>query len=74
LSAVVGAFKSISTIEVNRLLGQSGVRLWQRSFYDHIIRDDRDAERMQGYIESNPGMWEADRENPAATLTQRNRA
>jgi REP element-mobilizing transposase RayT len=72
LSSIVQWFKTMTTNEYIRGVKTLGWRpfpgrLWQRSFYDHIIRDDRDAERMQGYIESNPGMWTADRENPAAT-------
>ncbi|QLB15243.1 transposase [Mannheimia granulomatis] len=39
--------------------------LWQRGFYDHIIRDDRDYERVAEYIENNPIMWELDKLNPA---------
>jgi len=35
---VIGAFKSISTIKVNKLLGRRGVPLWQRSYYEHIVR------------------------------------
>src|SRR5712692_10291135 len=38
LFEVIGAFKSISTIKVNRLLGRRGVPLWQRSYYEHIVR------------------------------------
>ena len=35
--------------------------LWQRSFYEHIIRDDKDYERIATYIENNPLQWELDR-------------
>jgi REP-associated tyrosine transposase len=72
LPSIVQWFKTMTTNEYIRGVKTLGWRpfpgrLWQRSFYDHIIRDDRDAERMQGYIESNPSMWTADRENPATT-------
>ena len=40
------------------------ISLWQRSFYDHIIRDDKDYERIAEYIENNPIMWELDKLNP----------
>src|SRR6266849_3837430 len=42
LFEVIGAFKSISTIKVNRLLGRRGVPLWQRSYYEHIVRTGED--------------------------------
>lgn len=38
--------------------------LWQRGFYEHIIRNDQDYERITEYIENNPIMWELDKLNP----------
>lgn len=39
-------------------------RLWQRNYYEHIIRDDRDLDRIRTYIEANPSRWATDAENP----------
>ena len=50
LSTVVGALKARVTREV-------GQALWQRSFYDHVIRNDVDLERVRAYIETNPVRW-----------------
>lgn len=54
---------SLSTI-INQLKGaitkQIGKSIWQRSFYDHIIRDDQDYERIWQYIEWNPLKWQED--------------
>jgi len=61
---VIGAFKSISTIKVNRLLGRRGVPLWQRSYYEHIVRTGEDLRKIQRYILENPLMWSLDTENP----------
>ena len=61
---VIGAFKSISTIKVNRLLRRSGVALWQRSYYEHIVRTGEDLRKIQRYILENPLMWSLDPENP----------
>ncbi|HYL82626.1 MAG TPA: transposase, partial [Candidatus Angelobacter sp.] len=66
LADVVGAFKSISTIRVNRGLGQKGKPLWQRGYYEHIIRSGEDLKNIQRYIMENPMMWALDRENPAS--------
>ena len=41
-------------------------RLWQRSFYEHIVRDERGLDSVREYILNNPAKWSADRENPAA--------
>jgi putative transposase len=61
---VIGAFKSISTIKVNKLLGRRGVPLWQRSYYEHIVRTGEDLRKIQRYILENPLMWSLDPENP----------
>ncbi len=39
-------------------------RLWQRNYYEHIIRDGRSLNRIREYIAANPLQWEYDRENP----------
>ncbi len=36
---------------------QCGVNLWQRSYYDHVIRDEADYRRIWSYIETNPAKW-----------------
>jgi putative transposase len=64
LFEVIGAFKSISTIKVNKLLGRRGVTLWQRSYYEHIVRTGEDLRKIQRYILENPLMWSLDPENP----------
>lgn len=64
LFEVIGAFKSISTIKVNRLLRRRGAPLWQRSYYEHIVRTGEDLRKIQRYILENPFMWSLDPENP----------
>jgi REP element-mobilizing transposase RayT len=41
-------------------------KLWQRSFYDRIIRDRQELDRIRLYIANNPANWLEDHENPAA--------
>ena len=38
-----------------------GFSVFQRSFYDHIIRNDAEYEQIWHYIENNPAKWEEDR-------------
>lgn len=38
--------------------------IWQRNFYDRIIRDDGELKRIQAYVRNNPASWEIDDENP----------
>ena len=58
LSQIIGAYKS----EVTRLIHQSApsIQIWQRSFHDHVIRNQRDYERIWNYIHTNPMRWDKD--------------
>jgi len=42
----------------------SRIPIWQRDYYDHIIRDDNGLNRIREYIITNPLKWEIDKENP----------
>jgi putative transposase len=42
-----------------------GQIVWQRNYYEHIIRNEREMENIWKYIEANPVMWAEDDENPA---------
>ena len=53
LSEVIRQLKSYSTKQI-------GVSIWQRSFHDHIIRNDEDYGRIWLYIDNNPLNWEKD--------------
>ncbi len=44
-----------------------GGKLWQRNYYEHIIRNDTDLQRIREYIENNPTQWDLDKKNPADT-------
>ena len=69
LGHVVGAFKSLTTAEYGRGVRDLGWppfhgRLWQRNYYEHIIRSEESLEQIRDYILMNPQRWEWDRENP----------
>ena len=64
LGDVIRAFKSISAIRVNHLLSRYGQPLWQRNYYEHIIRNEEELNRIREYIQNNPLNWEMDEENP----------
>jgi putative transposase len=65
LANVIGTFKSLSTKTVNALRATPCARLWQRSYHEHVIRDESALERIREYIVNNPAKWHLDRENPA---------
>jgi REP element-mobilizing transposase RayT len=64
LGDVIRTFKSISTIQVNRLLTRTGQPLWQRNYYEHIIRNETGLDSIRAYIAMNPQNWMMDEENP----------
>jgi REP element-mobilizing transposase RayT len=54
LSAVIGAFKSLSTIAVNKSAHTPGSKLWQRGFYERVVRNENELARFRRYITNNP--------------------
>ncbi len=64
LGNLLRAFKSISAVGANRFLSRSGKPLWQRNYYEHVIRNEESLNRIREYIATNPLRWELDRENP----------
>jgi len=64
LPEIVRAFKSFSARRINRLRRTEGIPVWQRNYYEHIIRNEQEMDRITRYIESNPLRWADDDENP----------
>ena len=74
LGRLVGAFKTVTTKRINLARGTPGQPLWQRNYYEHVIRNDEEWNRVREYIAGNPTQWEIDPENPnlhpMTTLTE----
>ncbi len=69
LGAVVGRFKTLTMKRYVDGVQQSGWprfhgRLWQRNYYEHVIRDEASLDHIRQYIVENPSRWSFDRENP----------
>jgi len=64
LPAIIRAFKSAVTNRINVLRNTRGAPVWQRIFYEHVIRNESSLNRIREYILNNPLHWELDRENP----------
>jgi REP element-mobilizing transposase RayT len=58
------AFKSRSAIAANRALGRIDEPFWQRNYYERIIRNDDELDRIRAYIANNPAKWQDDEDNP----------
>lgn len=71
LGSIIRQYKSSVTRKIVKQYGSDGKGramgrpdVWQRNYYEHIIRDDEEHKRIHLYIESNPVRWDTDEENP----------
>jgi len=64
LSSIIGSFKSAVTKQINQARNTPGISIWQRNYYDHIIRDEISLKKTREYIIGNPLKWDNDDENP----------
>lgn len=65
LGQIVAYFKYQSTKEMNRIETENAItKFWQRNYYEHIIRDEKDLQNKTDYIEANPSLWDEDDNNP----------
>jgi putative transposase len=60
LSAIVQNLKSISTRRMNAARGMLGTPVWQRNYYEHVVRNDEELEAIRQYILNNPANWVTD--------------
>ena len=64
LSSFFLGFKSSVTKQINMLRGTPGQNIWQRNYYDRIIRNESELQKVREYIIYNPLKWELDKDNP----------
>jgi len=65
IGAIIGQFKSAVTKRINGLRGTPGAPVWQRNYYERIIRDESTLAAIRRYITANPARWVLDCYNPA---------
>jgi REP element-mobilizing transposase RayT len=63
LGNVIGSFKSAVTKTLHEKLLVEG-KIWQRNYFERIIRDEEELNSIRKYISENPQKWTIDRENP----------
>ncbi len=66
LGQILGYYKYQSTAKINALRKTASEPVWQRGYYEHVIRDEESLNRIREYIIYNPQRWDLDRENPQA--------
>jgi REP element-mobilizing transposase RayT len=64
IPTIIRSYKSAVSYRINLMRGTNGVPVWQRNYYEHVIRNHEDWDRIHRYIESNPLLWAEDEENP----------
>jgi putative transposase len=64
VGAIVGSLKSAAAQHINGLRGTPGARIWQRGYYERIIRNEGELNRIRQYVAGNPRHWPEDAENP----------
>jgi hypothetical protein len=69
LPEIIRGFKTFSARRINDLRNTPGTPIWQRNYYEHIIRNEQELTRIREYVANNPLQWEDDRENPLRSDT-----
>ena len=71
IGAFVAGYKSSVTKRINEIRNTPGAPVWQRNYYEHVIRNEDELNRKREYIRNNPSKWESDSENPLNLKTKR---
>ena len=64
LPEIVRAFKTFSARKINEMRASPGSPVWQRGFYEHVIRNEDELDKVRTYIMDNPSKWSEDIDNP----------
>ncbi len=64
IGAIMAQFKSNVTKRINKFRNNPGCPVWQKNYYERVIRNENELSRAREYIVNNPMKWELDKENP----------
>ena len=64
LPEIVRALKTFSSRKINIARSTCGVPVWQRNYYEHIVRNEKELNSIREYIINNPLQWDLDENNP----------
>jgi REP element-mobilizing transposase RayT len=64
IGAIIRGFKSAVTKRINQIRNTPGHPVWQRNYYEHVIRNEDGMNRIREYIIANPAKWDDDENNP----------
>lgn len=63
LGFIIGIFKTECTKQINKSQNTPGQKIFQRNYYEHIIRTENELSKIRQYIKSNPSLWDDDINN-----------
>jgi REP element-mobilizing transposase RayT len=61
---IIRSYKSAVSYRINLMRGTKDIPVWQRNYWEHVIRNEKDLQNKTDYIEANPILWAEDDENP----------
>ena len=64
IPTIVRSYKSAVSFRINLIRETQDAPVWQRNYYEHVIRDEKDLQNKTDYINANPLLWDQDDENP----------
>ncbi len=64
LPEIIRALKTFSSRQINKSRNTSGTPVWQRNYFDRVIRNETELFKIREYIRNNPLQWELDDNNP----------
>ena len=64
IPTIVRLFKSTTTKQINRIRNTPTIPVWQRNYYEHVLRNEDKLNHTREYVLNNPLQWQFDRENP----------
>lgn len=71
LGQIIAFFKYQTTMTINQIRESPGERVWQRNYWEHVIRNENKLFKIRQYIQNNPLKWHLDRENPERSGTSK---
>ena len=67
IPTIIRSFKAVTKKRINEIRKSYGKTVWQSRFYEHIVRNKDELDKIRQYIINNPLQWEFDKENPDNT-------
>ena len=72
LGRLIGTYKALATTKINHVRGTKGAKVWQRGYWDRVIRNEGELNGIRHYIRENPVRWAEDRDNLDGLLEKMN--